>query len=353
MSIDEGCLTPEEIRQAIRQAQRPAAAFSTRPDMNVSKDIARTFSTVRRAIAVLLLCVAQQTFAQDSSQQLSKPRNQSSQRYEINQTFDGQVYNKDNNVWVYTKEFADLFGMPQQYIEDVQGIAAAAFRIEDRSYQECGFGGQADVCRKIEQCLIDLYFDERKNPLPWITDIKSQWKPSYSSMIWLRPLDIRSERPYGTLAIDPPPGVIRNIGGNSALIPFADPISKVEAIFTSNVFDAPGDTEAVSGSMYLLGYMHDFYKQLSVVSLQFGCGTFSRKSINIRLDSKRKGAYETPVARFNKVVLPEGFVQRIKNIQKARSDRNAVFYRSLFPPPLGTKGTQNSNTPNLLLDDSM
>ena len=66
-----------------------------------------------------------------------------------------------------------------------------------------------------------------------------------------------------------------------------------------------------------------------------------RNQISIRLDAKKSGAFEEPVARFNRVVLPEGFVQRIKDLLKAQSDRNEVFYRSLFPPPLGTKGTNN------------
>ena len=75
--------------------------------------------------------------AQDPApgQRISKERNSASQRYEINQTFDRSAFYKDNNIWVYNKEFADLFGMPAKYIEGVQGIAAAAFRIEDTSYQ--------------------------------------------------------------------------------------------------------------------------------------------------------------------------------------------------------------------------
>lgn len=296
------------------------------------------------ATTLLLVCT-QLAMAQDQSERLSRVTNQSSQRYEINQTFGGQAYRKDNNIWVYNKEFAELFGMPQQHIEDVQGVAAAAFRIEDTSFQECGFGGRADACRKVEQCVLDLYFDETRNPLPWATDIKTQWKPSYSSMIWLRPLDVRSERPHGTLAIEPPPGIIRNKGGNSAFIPFADPASKVEASFVTNVnhYDN-GRPEQLSGGMYLLGYMRGFYRNLSVVSLQFGCLKTSRKVVDIWLNSIRDGVFEPPVAKFNKVSLSAGFVQRINERIKAQSDHNAVFYRSLFAPPLGTKGSQSNDS---------
>ena len=270
-----------------------------------------------------------------AQQRLSTPRNSASQRYEINQTFDGQAFYKDNNVWVYTKEFADLFGMPAKYIEDVQGVVAAAFRIEDTSYLQCGFGGRIDACRKVEECLLDLYFDESKTPLPWATEIKSQWQPAYASMRWLRPLN-RAERPHGTLAVEPAPGIIRNETLHGQMIPFADPVSKREAIFTTNLNAGESSGWSMSGSMGTIGYTRDFYKNLSVVNLQFGCGTFTRHTIDIHLDSKRQ-VFDTPIAEFNRVKLLEGFAKRIKDLQKAQSDKNAIFYRSLFPPPLGTK----------------
>lgn len=275
------------------------------------------------------------------TERLSRVTNQSSQRYEVNQTFGGQAFFKDNNIWAVSKEFADLFGMPQQFIDDLQGVAAAAFRIEDTSYQDCGYGGKADACRKVEECVLDLYFDETRNPLPWATDIQMQWYPKNSSMRWLRPLDVRKERPHGTMAVEPPPGIIRNKGGNSVFIPFADPVSKVEAGFVtnSNHYDN-GRPEQLSGGLFLLGYMRDFYRNLSVVSLQFGCLKTSRKVVDIWLNSVQSGVFEPPVAKFNKVTLPAGFVQRINERMQVQRERNAIFYRSLFAPPIGTKEVQ-------------
>ena len=278
-------------------------------------------------------------------QRLSTERNSSSHRYEINQTFDRSAFYKDNNIWVYNKEFADLFGMPAKHIEGLQGIAAAAFRIEDTSFQQCGFGGQESACRKVEECLVDLYFDESKTPLPWATEVKSQWLPYYASMRWLRPLN-RAERPYGTLAVEAASGIARNETSSGALVPFADPVTKLEAIFTSNQGDAKAGAEEVSGGLLsILGYTRDFYKNLSVVNLQFGCMPFDRKQINIRLDARKSGAYEAPIARFNRIVLPEGFVQKMQNTMQAKSDKNAIFHRGLFAPPLGTKDTADSTQP--------
>jgi hypothetical protein len=301
---------------------------------------------LKRLGCVCAALLANASFAQAPTPQ-PEPRqarqpNMASQRYEINQTFDGRAYFKDNNVWVYTKEFADLFGMPAKYIEEVRGIAAAAFRIEDTSYQECGFGGQVTACRKVHQCLIDIYFDESKTPLPWASEVKSQWLPWYSSMRWLRALS-KGEKRYGMISPESPAGVVRNETFPSPIIAFADPLSKLEATFTSNL-SASGDDEAISGSMAIIGFTRDFYRTLSVVNLQFGCTTSMRKVINIRLDAKSGGPFEPPVARFNRIVLPEGFVQRIREIQQAASDNSSIFYRSLFPPPLGTRGASGSES---------
>lgn len=302
--------------------------------------IRRTQRITQTILATTALLVAGTSFALDPNGRLSRETNQSSQRYEINQTFGGQAFSKDNNIWVVDKDFADLFGMPKQYIEDLQGAAAAAFRIEDASYQECGYGGKADACRKVEECVLDLYFDEAKTPLPWATDIQMQWYPKNSSMTWLRPLDVRKERPHGTMVVEPPQGIIRNKGRNSAFIPFADPVSKVEAAFVTNASIDRGPPDDVSGGMFLLGYMRDFYRGLSVVSLQFGCTSPARRVVDIWLNSIRNGNFEPPVARFNKVTLPAGFVRRIDEHMKAQRERNAAFYRSLFAPPLGTKSAQ-------------
>ncbi len=288
------------------------------------------------ACLVLVIVTFNANRAQAETQKAPPQRNAQSQRYEINQTFDGQAFDKDNNIWVYTKAFADLFGMPAQYIEGVEGAEAAAFRIEDTSYQLCGFGGKTENCKKVEQCLLDLYFDESKTPLPWATDRKSEWLAWYSSMRWLR-----TGNQAWLYEHEVPKGVIRNEALRSPLVAFADPISKREAIFTSNVRTAIGGEDDISGGMAVIGYSRQIYKELTVVSLRFGCSISSRKKINIRLDARRV-VFDQPIAKFNRVALPEGFVQRIKEQLKIQSERNQIFYRSLFPPPLGTRGVTPS-----------
>ena len=272
------------------------------------------------------------TWAQQAAPAIGeRPSNQSSQRYEINQKFGGSAFRKDTNIWVHTKEFADLFGMPASQIDAIQGAAAAAFRIEDRNMLECGYGGKEENCRRIEDCVIDLYFDETKHALPWATDIRAQWLPKTPSHAWLRPADPK-EMPNGVLAYDTPSGVLRNESLRSQVVAFADPVSKRQAIFLTN---ARSRDAGISGSLAVLGYTRHFYKQLSVVSLQMGCTNVRESGLSIQLDSK-KDVFDQPIASFNRIAIPDSFATRVNAQMKANSDKNSLFYRSLFPAPLGT-----------------
>ena len=290
-------------------------------------------TTYRMFLAQTALLIFGTTQALAQTEPAKPQRSEKSLRYGVNQTFNGRTFEKDNNVWVYTKEFADLFGMPTEFIEDLQGAEAAAFRIEDTSYQLCGFGGDAEKCQKVEQCMIDLYFDEDKTPLPWATDKKSEWLPWYSSLRWLR-----WKGPNPARIAERPLGIIPNTSSRGAIAPFADPASKQQAIFTSNIGTDRGGDEDITGSHAISGYTRQVYKNLTLINLQLGCIIDQPKIVNIRLDARHQVA-DPAIACLNRIRLPEGFVQRIKEQLKVQRERNQVFYRSLFPPPLGTRGT--------------
>lgn len=301
------------------------------------------FAQLLSAVAIFF-GLALNAFGQpvQSSERMANIRNATSQRYEVNQTYDKRVFYKDNNIWAYDKEFADIFGMPDKYIEDQMGISAAAFRIEDSSYQECGFGGVSTNCRRVTQCIMDLYFNEHKTPLPWATDLQSQWLPWYSSMRWLRAKE-KAEKPNGMDAPDPPKNVIQNEVIRSPIIAFADPISKRQAIFTTNASTNDGAGADESGALAILGYSRNVYANLSVVSLQFGCGGPVRSEVTLRLESKLHGVFGPAIAKFSRVTLPTEYVARIKEVLNAQSQRDEAFYKSLFLPPLGTKGQEGTS----------
>ena len=82
------------------------------------------------------------------------------------------VHDADPNVYVYTAEFAKRFQMPDEWISDELkgGVDAVAFRVVPRPYKTCGWGGNPSACSPDGaevRCEMDLYFDQKRNPLPW------------------------------------------------------------------------------------------------------------------------------------------------------------------------------------------
>ena len=112
--------------------------------MNSRRTLCIEITRAGAMVALTAACIA----APAHAQLIGSSRNASSERYEINQTFDGQSYFRDNNSWVVTKEFADTFGMPPSAVDsELKGIEAAAFRIEDSGRPLCGMGGKAENCK--------------------------------------------------------------------------------------------------------------------------------------------------------------------------------------------------------------
>ncbi len=300
------------------------------------------------AVTAFTQTPAERCKPRETAGQWSKPHNDASPCYEVNQTFDGTSFLKDNNIWTYSKDFADLFGMPAKHIEGLKGAEAAAFRIVDLGYQRCGMGGNINACQKQEDCTVELYFDENKTKLPWASDIQTQWVARESSMRWLKWED---DKPKGIAAIDPPPNTVplsweRGQWRSAPLVAFADPVTHLEAVVMSNVDTDKGGDEAGSDKLYVNGYFRRFHRDMSMVSLNLGCFISSRKTIAVRLELQE--ARHQVTKRYQTVVLPEGFVSRIHELNKARMVRSQEFNKSLFAPPLGTKGTAAtlSNTSN-------
>lgn len=82
-----------------------------------------------------------------------------------------QTYFFDPFIWAYTKEFADRFGMPKEWIDPgLKGALAVAWRMTNIGQTTCGLGGRADSCWPTLTCQMDIYFDSEA-PLPWLTDV--------------------------------------------------------------------------------------------------------------------------------------------------------------------------------------
>lgn len=79
----------------------------------------------------------------------------------------GKAYSEDINVWVYTPEFADRFGMPKEWIDDeLKGAYAVAFRVEYVSGRLMFPHKGPDVSMPTERCILDVYVPSDA-PIPW------------------------------------------------------------------------------------------------------------------------------------------------------------------------------------------
>ena len=247
-------------------------------------------------------------------------RNVQSDRYVINQTFDGQSFFKDNNVWVYNQKFADTFGMPPEDIyPEFKGIEAAAFRIEDTNYKLCGMGGKAENCKDNYRCVTDIYVDETKNPLPWATDQQADWYSIYNSTYWLRPVVKKV-----------PPGFIANSVVGAEFIPFADPETHREANYFQNA-DMPGNSALDYNIVDIFGYKRFVISGLTMITLRYHCMDRNEKKpmVTFRLESREK-IFSPTLKRFHEFQLPKVFGDKIESQLQARTARDIEYYKKLL-----------------------
>lgn len=278
---------------------------------------------MQRLIQVSIAAVTTTLLAASASSGEQAP-NVTSDRYVVNQTFDGQSFFKDNNIWVYTPTFAEIFGMPAEAVDaTLKGVEAAAFRIEDTSYKLCGMGGKAENCKDQYRCVIDIYLDETKTPLPWATEEKADWLAIYNSSYWLR------TRQH--LAVKPkvPDGVIENplAGG---VRPFADPDSHREANYFQNG-DTPDRTDINFNSVPVFGYKRMAIAGLTLISLHHHCSPRNREKpvVTYRLESREK-IFSPPLKRFHEFQLPAVFGDRIEAQLQSRWARDREYYKNLL-----------------------
>lgn len=81
-----------------------------------------------------------------------------------------KAYSEDINVWVYTKEFAERFGMPAVWIdEELKGAYAVAFRVQRHSRRTMFPHKGPDVSMLSQDCILDVFIPSNA-PIPWVDD---------------------------------------------------------------------------------------------------------------------------------------------------------------------------------------
>lgn len=196
--------------------------------------------------------------------------------YEKTQTYTGRAFEKDEHVWIYNKGFAEKFRMPAAWIsDDLKGIEAAAFRTGELE-MTCGLAGNEKTCTRFMKCLLDIYVDEKKTPLPWLEDKKADWLPSADSFHWL--FDAANNAPG---KVPNPPGLDPDDSGFRTLRPFGDRQAKRPAYYEHNGY-TPFDDQFNNNQV--LAYQRNLHGNLSMIRLSYGCqGRNKRPYTTLRL----------------------------------------------------------------------
>lgn len=287
-------------------------------------------SVLKTIVSIIIFGAVTNSKGQDPTQGWPK-RNASSDRHDVNQKFDGLAFTKDNNIWVYTADFAETFGMSSDGVESqLLGIEAIAFRIENPGYQLCGMGGKAEQCMNQNRCMLDVYFNERKHPLPWLhPEQRADWHWRYNSSFFLRtPTERDGASEKETAEFIPNRGIDRT----STLRPFADSVTKKEAAWFTNARSSSNDGHG-GDLVPIWGFKRNVIAGLTVLSLSQGCTLPNESKRNspivFRLESRDSMTGPT-IKNFNEFSFPATFSQKMQEAIRTSKEADARYYKALF-----------------------
>ncbi|ARV18650.1 hypothetical protein AEP_01706 [Curvibacter sp. AEP1-3] len=111
-------------------------------------------------------------------------------------------YTKDEYIWAVTPEFAAKYCMPESFIDkELKGADAIAYRTLPQGAEQCGFGGNKEVCSAGIDHVFEIYY-KSNIPIKAISDTKYSHRAFYmipaskhvlSSNINKRQIDVDKE----------------------------------------------------------------------------------------------------------------------------------------------------------------
>ncbi len=215
-----------------------------------------------------------------------------------------EVFARDPYLWVYNAEFAKDFHMPERWIDpELVGADAVAFRA-DTSFPLCGWRGHPDICMPTNLCLVEIYFNHVKNPLPWNNHVRWTDLQIRNTSIWilnsLRNMN-RSESKEG-----------------GRLSPLVDPN-------TGNELDwryAKGPNAPWFGAPTWLAYDRSAFENYSLIILDTHCPTGEISGFELRPFASADRSEKI----FHKVTFPKGWVERLSPIVKKINSAESTFF---------------------------
>lgn len=234
------------------------------------------------------------------------------------------VFQRDPNVWVYTREVAERAGLPLEWASDeLKGVAAAAFRMEPNSLgPNCGWGGNPKACKPEMQCVLELYFDRQAQPLPWAPNrpIADFYWQEISSAYHFLPANGWAPASNG----DVPRGSKRSPNPDLGHSPFSDPKTGEELSWETRV----------------LAYDREIHSRYAFVRVDLGCqglmGSEPHRDRMEHLESKEsherrlKNPSDPLIKTFHEYVLPSSWDVRVGELRQQYLQRDSEFYKGIW-----------------------
>jgi len=223
----------------------------------------------------------------------------------------------DPNVYVYSSEFAARFQMPDEGVSsELKGVDAVAFRVIPRPYRSCGWGGDPNSCRDNEVlCEMDLYFDHKRNPLPWDWKRPDRYLGYYKTSVNFLS-DVKTNLYYERLIS--PSRKDDHIFAKSS--PFIDPKNGKGLWWQGGYWNSNEDRGGMP--MSVASFDKEVFSGMALVVMSGSCG---QAPDSIWLTGDNAGYKEKDMA-FKLISLPQAWRLRIKDLIKESSDRANGFF---------------------------
>lgn len=230
--------------------------------------------------------------------------------FKKNRTYDEWFVNQksvnlgDPYTWVYNESFANEFRMPAQWVDsELKGADAIAFRTRE-SDPMCGWGGKRSACRASYECVINVYFHQKRNPMPWDDSVRWTDFDYRATSVWvlstLQPLDRKESE------------------SSDRKSPFTDPASGKSLLWW--LVGIPG-VSPIGGTAHLLAYDRSVFNNYSVILQEIPCYEISGLELSADWPFKKsRNIYQL-------ITFPKNWRDRIRPLAKEITDRDRVFFR--------------------------
>lgn len=218
----------------------------------------------------------------------------------------------DPNIWAYTREFAERFDMPREWIaDDLKGAAAVAFRV-DPANPSCGWGGNPKSCQMHEEkCVIEIYVDEGSTPLPWDARARMAEVDYRRMSLWFLRFARQFARPRGEM-------------NEMRRGPFSEPQTGRELLWHSK-FD-PSTRVFAGGEAMVFTYDRTLFADLSFVKLNLlMCAETTSLQLVV---ANRPKAEDRNV--LHEVILPAEWRKKVRKLVEGANTREEAHFKGVF-----------------------